>query len=54
MDIAIVCLDCLGTGFRVTVVGYAGDDATGEMVVPRKCRGCDGSGRVRTSGWSDG
>lgn len=48
----IVCQACQGSGLRVTVVGYGGSDLTGEMVVPRRCRECDGSGRVRTSGWT--
>ncbi|GAA3746055.1 DnaJ-class molecular chaperone [Spinactinospora alkalitolerans] len=52
MDLVIVCPDCHGTGYRVAVFAYAGSDTTGEMMVPRECRGCDGAGRVTTSGWS--
>ncbi|WP_344972944.1 hypothetical protein [Salinactinospora qingdaonensis] len=52
MDLAIVCPECQGTGYRVSVVGYVGSDITGEMVVPRECRWCNNTGRIQTSGWS--
>ncbi|MBB4931972.1 DnaJ-class molecular chaperone [Lipingzhangella halophila] len=52
MDIAIVCQCCQGSGLRVNVVGYSGRDVTGEMVVPRPCDDCDGSGRIPSLGWS--
>ncbi len=52
MDIAIVCQGCQGSGLRVNVVGYYGRDTTGEMVVPRPCFECDGSGRIPSLGWS--
>ncbi|SKA37555.1 hypothetical protein SAMN02745673_04734 [Marinactinospora thermotolerans DSM 45154] len=47
-----MCPDCHGSGYRITVVGYAGSDLTGEMLVPRECRGCAGTGRMTVSGWS--
>ncbi|MDS1269903.1 hypothetical protein RIF23_06300 [Lipingzhangella sp. LS1_29] len=52
MDLAIVCPSCQGAGYRVVVVGYAGSDTAGEMMVPRECAACSGTGRVVTSGWS--
>ncbi|GAA4911977.1 hypothetical protein [Streptomonospora salina] len=52
MDLLIVCQACQGSGMRVAVVGYSGSDLTGEMVVPRRCSECTGSGRMRTSGWT--
>ncbi|GLU47461.1 hypothetical protein [Nocardiopsis ansamitocini] len=52
MDIAIVCQDCHGSGYRVRVYGYMSVDGHAEMLVPRDCLSCGGSGRVLTSGWS--
>ncbi|MBB6171815.1 DnaJ-class molecular chaperone [Nocardiopsis mwathae] len=52
MDVAIVCQSCQGSGLRVGVVGYAGGDGVGEMVVPRRCADCTGSGRLLTTGWT--
>lgn len=52
MDIAIVCQGCQGSGLRVNVVGYRSHDTNGEMVVPRPCDACDGSGRIPSFGWS--
>ncbi|TDQ55118.1 hypothetical protein [Actinorugispora endophytica] len=55
MDIAIVCQDCHGSGYRVRVYGYvSADDDHAEMLVPRDCEPCNGSGRILTSGWSAG
>ncbi|WP_067970108.1 hypothetical protein [Nocardiopsis trehalosi] len=51
MEIVIVCPACQGSGLRVTVVGYSGSDLSGEMVVPRRCTDCSGSGRRPTPGW---
>lgn len=36
----------------MNVVGYTGSDLYGEMVVPRPCGDCHGSGRILTTGWS--
>ncbi|MFC3996910.1 hypothetical protein ACFOVU_13350 [Nocardiopsis sediminis] len=52
MEIVIVCPACQGSGLRVNVVGYAGGDLAGEMVVPRRCPDCAGGGRITTAGWS--
>ncbi|WP_141923256.1 hypothetical protein [Haloactinospora alba] len=52
MDLTIVCQGCQGSGLRVNVVGYTGSDLYGEMVVPRPCGDCHGSGRILTTGWS--
>lgn len=53
MDLMIVCRACQGSGLRVNVANYTGNDLAGEMVVPRRCTDCAGSGRIRTTGWSN-
>jgi len=53
MDVAIVCQDCHGSGYRVRIYGFFSvTEGHAELLVPRNCVPCSGSGRLLTPGWS--
>mgnify|MGYP001046721948 CR=1 FL=1 len=53
MDIMIVCQDCRGSGYRVRIYGFSSvTKGNADILVPRSCSLCSGSGRLLISGWS--